>query len=331
MASDTPSTSGPPLGKFLASTDKKTRDKAIKNLAAFLSDPSRDALPKSEMAKLSKGVFYCFWMSDKPLVQQALATEIADILLAITSASVSLAFLRGFWESTVKEWNLIDRLRIDKYYMLVRRFVNASFRLLIREGWDASVVNEYNAILTDRGGPLCCDDSRVPTSLAYHLADIYLEELDKALGSSPVDAPLPAPLSTLLAPFLALSARTSTAITLQRIQSALLEPLVTALSTRHESNEPSRKRRRLSTREYSNLAVNACETDPSKEGTISPSVLRKAVFKQVFEVASEPDTRDANRRKLYAFWKEHMEEEEEGSNSNPVAGSKSGKRSLDGS
>ena len=50
-------------------------------------------------------------MSDKPLVQQALATEIADILLAITSTSVSLAFLRGFWESTVKEWNTIDRLR----------------------------------------------------------------------------------------------------------------------------------------------------------------------------------------------------------------------------
>ena len=82
------------------------------------------------MAKLWKGIFYCeympfpklhedqandghigFWMSDKPLVQQALATEIADILLAISSLSVSFAFLRGFWESTVKEWNSIDRLR----------------------------------------------------------------------------------------------------------------------------------------------------------------------------------------------------------------------------
>lgn len=39
--------------------DKKTRDKAIKNLAAFLSDPSRDALPKAEMTKLWKGIFYC--------------------------------------------------------------------------------------------------------------------------------------------------------------------------------------------------------------------------------------------------------------------------------
>lgn len=52
-----------------------------------------------------------YWMSDKPLVQQALATEIAEIILEITDVSVSLAFLRGFWESTVREWNSIDRLR----------------------------------------------------------------------------------------------------------------------------------------------------------------------------------------------------------------------------
>ena len=111
-------------------------------------------------------------MSDKPLVQQALASEIADILLSVTSVSVSLAFLRGFWESTVREWSSIDRLRyvrhypsdvifspgyndrIDKYYMLIRRFVNASFRLLIREEWASDACKEYNSILTDKGGPL---------------------------------------------------------------------------------------------------------------------------------------------------------------------------------
>ena len=171
----------------------------------------------------------------------------------------------------------------------------------------------------------------MPTSLAYHLADIYLEELDKAFGNSPVDSPLPAPLPILLAPFLALSARTPMAVTLQRIQSALLEPLVTELSIRHTSDEPSRKRLRLSTSEYPNLVANACETDPSKEGALSPSALRKVVFRQVFDVASEPDTRDANRRKLYAFWKEHMEEDDNGHCSSPTAGSGSGKRGLDGS
>jgi len=50
-------------------------------------------------------------MSDKPLVQQALAGELAELILAITSTTASLAFLRGFWTTVVREWNGIDRLR----------------------------------------------------------------------------------------------------------------------------------------------------------------------------------------------------------------------------
>lgn len=50
-------------------------------------------------------------MSDKPLVQQALASEIAEIVLTIPDVNSSLAFLDGFWETIVREWNGIDRLR----------------------------------------------------------------------------------------------------------------------------------------------------------------------------------------------------------------------------
>ena len=50
-------------------------------------------------------------MSDKPLVQQALASELAGLLLAIPSSATALAFLRGFWEAILREWNGIDRLR----------------------------------------------------------------------------------------------------------------------------------------------------------------------------------------------------------------------------
>ncbi|KAH9913329.1 Nop52-domain-containing protein [Epithele typhae] len=308
----TESTNGsPPLGKYLASTDKKTRDKAIKSLAAFLSDPAREALPKAEMAKLWKGIFYCFWISDKPLVQQALATEISDILLAISDLSVSLAFLRGFWESTVREWNSIDRLRIDKYYMLVRRFVNASFRLLIRAEWDGAACKEYNGILTQHGGPLCVDDQRVPLGLAYHLADIYAEELDKALANPPVDSPLPAPITTLLAPFATLLARAPTVVAYDRVQSALIDPLLDALLSEGTSEEPpSRKRPRLSTETYLHLVSNSCTSNPEPEKPQSTTALRKAVLQQLFDIASEPDTRDASRRRLYALWKERSEDDE---------------------
>ena len=115
-----------------------------------------------------------YWMSDKPLVQQALAAELADILLRIPDPSSSFLFLKGFWQTVVREWHGIDRLRwaahtlkfvpplwltcrthrMDKYYMLVRRFVNASFVLLIKNQWSPSLCEEHNAILCSAGGPL---------------------------------------------------------------------------------------------------------------------------------------------------------------------------------
>ncbi|EPQ60352.1 hypothetical protein GLOTRDRAFT_113017 [Gloeophyllum trabeum ATCC 11539] len=198
-------------------------------------------------------------MSDKPLVQQALASELAELLLTSTSTEASLAFLSGFWEATVREWNGIDRLRMDKYYMLIRRFTNASFRLLIRAKWDSETVDAYNGILTRKGGPLCPDDIRVPASLSYHLSDIYLEELDKAMVNSPIPDPQPAPLCTLLSPFFILAARTPSNITYQRIQSALIDPLFAALKpvrVESESEDTSRrKRQRLEEPDYSNLIL----------------------------------------------------------------------------
>lgn len=117
-----------PLGKHLASTEKKVRDGAIRSLARFLEQAGTERLDQAEMAKLWKGLFYCFWMSDKPLVQQALAQELADILLKIridaapspsssSSAATSsstlapLDFLEGFFDAMVREWTGIDKWR----------------------------------------------------------------------------------------------------------------------------------------------------------------------------------------------------------------------------
>jgi ribosomal RNA-processing protein 1 len=60
-----------------------------------------------------------FWMSDKPRVQQALAQELADLLLVIkapsssTTSSIkpSLLFLEGFFDAMVREWPGLDKWR----------------------------------------------------------------------------------------------------------------------------------------------------------------------------------------------------------------------------
>jgi ribosomal RNA-processing protein 1 len=159
--------------------------------------------------------------------------------------------------------------------------------------------------LTFRSSP---SDIRVPTSLAYHLADIYLEELNKALSSTP--SPPPAPIHTLLQPFVILAAQTSTSVTYKRIQSVLFDPLFFALSPPLEDQPRSHKRIRLmdsDTETYPHLIANACYEDPKSEGKVGGPLLRKMLLQSLFKVASQPETRNSNRRKMYTLWKEANE------------------------
>ncbi|CAE7203137.1 unnamed protein product [Rhizoctonia solani] len=303
----------PPLGKHLASTEKKTRDKAIKSLATFLSDDSRKSMTPSERAKLWKGLFYCFWMSDKPLVQQDLSSELANLILVIPSLESAIGFVHGFWEAIVREWAGIDRYRINKYYMLIRRFVNATFRLLLKHDWNGEACDAINGILQGAGGPLCPDDKTVPASLSYHFADIYLEELDKALETGDNDCETP--LITLLQPFIHLSSRTSNKITYGRMQTALFVPLLDTLVTRAtipsaDSADSQQRKRKRSSETYPNLVESACKPKTQVDGAPSatPQDVAKEVLKAIFDVAGHIDTKDANRRKMYALWKDRMEE-----------------------
>lgn len=220
--------------------------------------------------------------------------------------------------------------RLDKYYMLVRRFVNATFTVLGRSKWDQSACDTYNDILTGEGGPLrfvklsvseihftnnpsdSPADIRIPTSLAYHLSDIYVEELDKALAAAP-EPFLPAPLATLLTPFFTLAARTPTSITYKRVQSEVFTPLFSALSSSQplEDQPPAQKRMRLdpdAQQPYATLVSNACFDSP-EEGKIEGGTLRKKLLRRIIEIASEPETRDSSRRKMYALFKESTEDD----------------------
>jgi len=209
--------------------------------------------------------------------------------------------------------------------LLVRRYTNASFRLLIRAHWDASACDTYNDILSGEGGPLSPNDSKIPPSLAYHLADIYLEELNKALSSSPESETEAIPLITVLSPFLDLLAKTPSNITFKRVETALFGPLLSALQLASAPTTPPKKRARLdgaSTKstepstENNNTPdaplyyiinrsrVSPISTSLEPHGSLpAPKDVLRAVLRGIFEVAGDQTTRDPNRRKMYAIWK----------------------------
>ena len=43
---------------------------------------------------------------------------------------------------------------MDKFYLLMRRYVNASFRLMARNGWSRGVIDGVNGILSAKDGPV---------------------------------------------------------------------------------------------------------------------------------------------------------------------------------
>lgn len=104
---------------------------------------------------------------------------------------------------------------MDKYLLLVRAYLAASFRLLARYEWQSAMVDQYMDILSSI--PLNCTDSKIPDGMRYHLIDIYVDEMDK------VDTPRTGklPLDSLLEPLKILKQKSPTKAVRSRAVDAL--------------------------------------------------------------------------------------------------------------
>jgi ribosomal RNA-processing protein 1 len=117
-------------------------------------------------------------------------------------------------------------------------------------------------------------------------------------------------LALLLEPFFNMSSLTPQSSTYKRIHSEIFEPLFSSLAPESEKGEDDSederpaKRARRSEEAPAHITQNACMEDSSKEKKMSQGELRRRLFKKLLSIASSEQTRDSNRRKLYAFWKE---------------------------
>jgi len=99
---------------------------------------------------------------------------------------------------------------LDKFYLLARRYVAASFKFLHKQNWSDEYINQYTEMLT--AGPLqlppkseIANDSpknpKIPNSIRYHITDIYLDELDKVQPFESADEEFASTVEKLIAPF----------------------------------------------------------------------------------------------------------------------------------
>ncbi|KAK9377015.1 uncharacterized protein V1513DRAFT_422898 [Lipomyces chichibuensis] len=163
--------------KKLAANDRPTREAGISALETYL-ESSQD-ISQLDFLKVWKGLYYCMWMTDRPKAQRDMALKLPSLLLVADDA-IATKFVEAFWATICREWNNIDLLRVDKFYLLIRWFVHMMFRRLSQSDWERSLVEKWTDILIKY--PLNSTNASIPDGIRYHMIDIYLDELERAVN-----------------------------------------------------------------------------------------------------------------------------------------------------
>ncbi|XP_045563371.1 ribosomal RNA processing protein 1 homolog B isoform X2 [Salmo salar] len=206
----------------LASNEKPMRTKAIRKLRKYISVRSQKiqgGFEGDELLKLWKGLFYCLWMQDKPLLQEELSNQISGLMHSFQNIQSQFMFLETFLQTIKREWTGIDRLRMDKFFQLVRFVFRNTFEMMKRKEWETSVVTRFLELLTAQ---VLNSSSGAPCGLQFHILDIYMTEL-AAVGSAELTA---AQNLTFIDPFCKTASKTKDRILLKAICSSIFSAIV---------------------------------------------------------------------------------------------------------
>lgn len=169
------------------------RNKGIKNLTGWLS--RKPNVGELEFKKVWKALYYCFWLSDKPLPQLDLAINISQQINLLVPEKAAL-WVKGllrfiyyllfyyilfyffflvlvFFDTMNREWHLLDHYRLDKYYLLIRKVINQMFKYYRDRRWNGDVISQFNKSLTQSA---LKDDPSV-SAVQLQIIQVYIEEL----------------------------------------------------------------------------------------------------------------------------------------------------------
>ncbi|XP_007493272.2 ribosomal RNA processing protein 1 homolog A [Monodelphis domestica] len=210
------------LAQRLAGNEKTIRDRAVRKLRRYIrakTGAASGGFNHEELLKIWKGLFYCMWMQDKPLLQEELGNTISQLIHVFQNAETQHLFVQTFWQTMNREWNGIDRLRLDKFYTLMRMLLNQTFEVLKRNGWEESQVELLLDMLMRE---ILHPDSHAPCGVKSHFIDIYLEELTK-VGAQELTADQNL---KFIVPFCKVAAKTKDSTLLYNIVGGIFETIL---------------------------------------------------------------------------------------------------------
>ncbi|CAK8564442.1 unnamed protein product [Lathyrus sativus] len=287
MANNASSELGRSIIKQLAISQKSSREKALRLLLKSWLPSLSQPLPEEDAKKLWKGLFYCVWHSDKPLVQAELIDRLSSLLL-ILHPSFSVQYFSTFFITMRREWSGIDALRLDKFYLLIRRFVSKTFSLINKNSWDLEFVKVIMNCLDDAtfGSK---DKLLQGNGVNYHVASIFLDELTHFL---PVKEGV---LEVLFKPFFAVMGKLPDKVLLGKIKNGLFDVLL-------------RNGKKLLEVKKSGEEGDDGNVDVVNLGTIA---LAMGFGSKLFELASAPDCVQGNRKVLFELHREFLKLEKD--------------------
>ncbi|KAB2620458.1 ribosomal RNA processing protein 1 A-like [Pyrus ussuriensis x Pyrus communis] len=284
MEADTAVEAGLSLIKQLASCNKSSRDRALRVLLKTWL-PAQLNLQDDHMKKLWKGLFYCLWHADKVPVQTQLIDRLSSLVLSL-HLQLSLHYFSVFLLTMRREWPGIDALRLDKFYLSIRRFMTSFFTLMRNNLWDLELVKRLMGVLEER--TFLADDKCLGNGVNYHIASVFLEELRPFL---PIKAEV---LEVLIVGFIRVSAKVPDKVLLGKIKSNLFDVLLGAAKRLLE------------------VKKSAEDLDSSDEfvdfGTVA---LKMGFASKFYESGSSPECCQGNRKVLFGLHEEFLMLEKE--------------------
>ncbi|NXB28710.1 RRP1B protein, partial [Eulacestoma nigropectus] len=321
----------PPEVQFaqrLAANEKRIRDRALKKLRGYIGLRTQrpgGGFSQEELLKIWKGLFYCMWMQDKPLLQEELAANISQLIHVFQNTEARHLFIQTFWQTMNREWNGIDNLRLDKYYMLMRLILRQSFEVLKRNEWDEGLVEPLLQLLIKE---VMDPDSNSPTGIKFHFVDIYLDELAK-VGAKELTADQNL---KFIEPFCKIAAKSKDRCVLHAVATGIfemivdqspfaIEDLMKELGTHSDEENASEEGKQeneemLKTKVDRGLSGKSAQSSEKTEAINENAddgigtVLQfdyKAVADKIFEFASKKNTPSLNRKRLYKLVKKFQD------------------------
>lgn len=164
------------FARLLACNNKKTRDTVLKNLKKWLTIQSKSSFVFTEekLMRLWRGLFYCMWMSDKPLIQEELAESLSKIVHCFEDKDVIMLYTKCALNTLGTEWFGIDQYRLDKFAMLVRRIIRQTYQVCKAKVWDMEWITDLSQLLEE-----LLLNPKLSIGFKMHIIELFWEELSK--------------------------------------------------------------------------------------------------------------------------------------------------------